>query len=347
MKLAWLRRNGERLFLGTFAGIAFVGSILALSSYDWLVVHYFRDSILAIILILLATFILSFLFGYERRVIEMTSIINDCKSVVEQSRAGMAEHVRKWERLGITEIYRSRDDDGQKQEYLKLLRKASEDLFIIGVTLKDLTLHEQPTLIDKATSGCSVRLLMLLPARWKNESPILDPVESGDLKEHFVSSLRNLRKIALIVSKKNEDVKPKRRRTIGRSRLPKKTPGYSLEVRFYDQSPALSMSVADAHLESGRMRVEFTPHNETDRGAYFRPMLDLVPKDDGLLGLFYLHYSGLWDKSKPYLCVSGSKIYVNSQLDKEVSELLSLRNDWVPTESLGEDLAKDKAHHTV
>ena len=342
MKFEWLRKHGEKLFLGTFAGIALVLSVLTLT-VEPLLPAQFLAKIPAVMLILLASFVLVFLFGYERRVIEMSTIMTDCRDIVQQTRAGMSEHVRRWEGLGITEIYRSRSDPGQKEEYVNLLQKAGCDLFVVGVTLKDLTREDRPTLIEKATNGCSVRLLMLTPARWMNEHPVLDPVESGDLKDHFVSSLRNIRRIAESVAKRNTSGKGRGAKRRGGQRTPAKHT-HSFEVRFYDQSPALSMAIADGDTDSGRLRVEFTPHNESERGLkYFRPMMDVVPRDDGLFQQFYQHYSGLWERSKPYLCVSGSKIYRNQQLDIEVSEMLGLSSSWVPEESLGEDLTNAKA----
>jgi hypothetical protein len=336
MNFDWLRKYGERIFLGTFAVIAFAGAVLALILGEHLA-PLFHERLPAAALILLSTFILVFLFGYERRIMEMSTIMTDCKNMVEQSRAGIAEHVRKWERLGIVDIYRSRDDPGQKQAYIQMVGSAVSDLFIVGVTLKYVTRSDQPMLIEKAANGCSVRLLMLTPARWKNEHPILDPVETGDLKEDFISALRNIRKIASTIAKKNSSVKPLRgRKASGQGQY--KRPGKnSFEVRFYDQAPALSMTIADAHLASGRMRVEFTPHNENDKGPYFRPMMDLISREDSLFRQFNLHYNGLWDSSIPYVCVSGSKIYPNSKIDIEVSEMFGMPENWAPNESLVDD----------
>lgn len=342
--MKWLKllgQNGEKLLLGTVASIALAGSVLAIAAEGWGISHYIKDHLPAVILILLATYILFFLLGYERRIQEMKSTVDDCKVLVEQSRAGIAEHIRKWEGLGITEIYLGRHDYRQKQQYDALLKNASHDLFIVGVTLRDLTREERPLLHEKAITGCSVRLLMLTPTRWMNQQPVLDPVEPADLKAHFTDSLRNIRKLASAVAKKNENVKSRGRGTTWGLRPVKKLGGYALEVRFYDQSPALSLVAADADMESGRMRVEFTPHNEVDKGEYFRPMMDLIPKGDGLFRQFCMHYSGLWEKSQAYICVSGSKIYRNSTLDDEVSDLLGLEKKWVPDESLGHELTDD------
>ena len=44
--------------------------------------------------------------------------------------------------LGIREIYRSRADQDQVKEYEDLVRGAKQSLFIVGITLKDLS-HEQ------------------------------------------------------------------------------------------------------------------------------------------------------------------------------------------------------------
>lgn len=334
--LMWLRENGDKLLLGSFAGIALIGSILVITM-EWLALsHHIKEHLPAGILILLATFTLFFLFGYERRIEYMKYVVDECRKLVEQSKSGLAKHNRKLEELGIVEIYLGRGDFGQMDEYTALLHKASQDLFIVGVTLKDLTREQRPLLHGKATNGgCSVRLLMLTPLRWGNQQPVLDPVEPGNLKEHFTSSLSSIRELALnVVAKPNEGSAPRTGKGTGGLRATKKTTRNALEVRFYDQAPALSLAVADAKSEMGKMRVEFTPHNETFLGDYFRPMMDLIPRGNGLFEKFYMHYNGLWEKSTPYIRVSGAMIYRNNNLDNEISELLGLKKKWASDELL-------------
>jgi hypothetical protein len=66
--------------------------------------------------------------------------------------------------------------------------------------------------------------------------------------------------------------------------------------------------------------------------------MDVRPAErEGMFEQFYLHYSGLWDKSKSYLCVSGSKIYLNTEFDAETSGMLGLPADWVPENLAAQD----------
>src|SRR5438128_7891709 len=184
--LEWLHENGERILLGTMAVIALVVSILVIS-IEWL---HLREHIPAGSLILLATFVLFFLLGYERHIRKITSSVADYKILVEKGLASIAEQGRKWEQMGIREIYRSRDDPGQKRVYTSLLDNATSAIFIVGVTLRDVTHDQYPKLFEKATTGCSIQLLILTPEHWKNEHPTLDPIAHGNLKNHFRSSRR-------------------------------------------------------------------------------------------------------------------------------------------------------------
>lgn len=323
----WLHKNGEKYFLGAFAIVAFIAAALALIIPEWAITRVFHEHIPTFVLILLASYILVFIFGYESKMSKMTSTVNDLKDFVEQSRAGMSEHIRRWEGLGIIEIYKSRNDYWQREAYNSLMQQAASNLFIVGVTLKDLTRNEKPTLIAKASNGCSVRLLMLTPERWGNINPILDPVEPGDLKDHFVSAIRNIRRIAVSVANKNSGPPKKGVKRVNDLQLLKKAEQISFEIRFYDQAPSASLTIADMYSDSGRMRVEFTPHNETDLNQYFRPMLDLVPKPNGLFQEFFLHYDGLWKKSTAYICIVGSVLYVNNEIDDKISKILGLPED--------------------
>lgn len=345
--LSWLSRRLDKLVLLTIAGIAFVASAFTLLitllipilgvSTEWLnLSHYVQERIPAGILILLSTYVFTFLTGYERHVENMSSTVNDYKDVVEQARAGIAEHLRRWDKLGITEIYRSREDPGQKEVYMKLLQMANTDLLIVGVTLKDIIGEQRTTFIEKASNGCKIRLLLLTPKRWRNVEPVLDPIEAADLKQHFITSFQNIRRLALAIAKKPPEKTRSRRGT----RPPINVSAYAFEVRFYDQAPTLSLSVADAGLDSGRMRVEFTPHNETDKKGFtsFRPMMDLVPKNDGLFSQFYSHYNSLWEASPVYLGVTGTKIHRLSQMDDFLSKELGLKENWVQKELIGADL---------
>jgi hypothetical protein len=329
--LKWLKANGEKVALGSVALVALIVSLFTHVT-EWLGISgSFHERIPEAILFLLAAFVLVFLFGYQRDVEKMSSTVEDCRNLVEQSRAGIAESVQRWEGMGITTIYLSRADRGQKDAYVNILQGFEKDLFVVGVTLKDLTHDERPQLLTKCAVGGSIRFLMLTPERWQNRQPVLDPIEPGNLKEHFTQAVRNIRALAKGIAERNKAANRGSRRGRG-------SPCF--EVRFYDQSPSVSLAIADSQLRSGRMRVEFTPHNDVNLGSYFRPMMDIVPTDDkGLFRQFCKHYEGLWENSKPYVRVVGAQISRNKDLDFRVAaEKLGLEADWVPPDLAGEDL---------
>ena len=321
----WLHANGERLVLGALAIVALVIS-LAVVIGEWLGLSYtLREHLPAGILVLLATYVLFFLFGYERRIDSITKGMADCKHVVELSRAGMSEHAQKLDALGVAQLYPGRNAPGQIDNFNRTLASATKELFIVGITLKDLTRNQRPLLLQKALEGCSVQLLMLTPARWPNRDPVLDPIETGDLKDHFTSAIRNIRDLAneLTASAPSRQSDHHTQNTHGHRVL--------FEVRFYNQAPALSMAVADGTTKGAQMRVEFTPHNETDQGDFFRPMMDLVPAEKGLLRHFYANYKGLWEKCKDsaYIVVRGNQVCRSAILDTMIHGELGLSEDWI------------------
>jgi hypothetical protein len=284
----WLKRSERVILIALATGaILTAGIVLILEPLTgWLPgVHTFVPGIT---LVLLSSFVLYY-FGRERILTDYTRL----------------------EALGIRAIYRRRTDENQFDEYMHLLHSAQNNLFIVGITLKDVPRHHMSLLLEKAGRGCSTELLMLSPKYWRNADPVLDPVASAvssDLKPDFQLAIANIRALAMSMADRK-----------GR-----------MAVRFYSQAPTLSLTIVDGGAASGRMRVELTPHN-TPQCEQFRPMLDLDRNGDGdLFGQFYQRYRSLWDASQPYLEVKDSKVWVDKALDKEISGPLGLPANWLP-----------------
>ncbi len=250
----------------------------------------FREDVPSVTLFLLSIFVLSF-FAREQILTE----------------------AEKWKSLGMQAIYQNRNDPAQFASYVGLMEGVKNNLFIVGITLKDVPRTQLPLFLEKGKKGCSVELLMLNPRFWKNNDPILDPVAAAtncDLKADFQLAISHIR--PLVMSAAGQRAK--------------------IEVRFYHQAPSLSLTIADGDSHTGRMRVELTPHNSPQHG-YFRPMLDLQPMGGhDLFSQFYKHYRALWENSLPYLRVQDSKVWINRELDKEISKVLDLPPDWLPQE---------------
>lgn len=213
--------------------------------------------------------------------------------------------------LGIENIYRTRVDDGQFQSYQELLSTAKHELFIVGITLKDLSREQRGHLLERASAGCSIDLLMLAPKFRANKDPILDPVahvENHDLTNAFSDAIAKIRGLAQDISK-----------TKGK-----------LCVRFYETAPTLSLTVKDGRHSRGRMHVEIVPHQVSSDP--FRPILDLS-KDgtDELFSDLYKRYRALWDDSRIYLEVDpfkSAEIKVDDALDRQISKWLGLDPNW-------------------
>lgn len=222
----------------------------------------------------------------------------------------MGEFVR-WKALGIRAIYRRRSDENQFDEYMQLLNNVQHNLFIVGITLKDVPRHHMSLLLDKASRGCVIELLMLSPEYWRNANPVLDPVAAAvatDLRPDFQLAISNIRALAMSMAERK-----------GR-----------MEVRFYHQAPTLSLTVVDGNAGTGRMRVELTPHN-IPTCEQFRPMLDLeAAGDTDLFGQFYQRYRSLWDTSEPYLAVVDSKVWADKTIDREILSEIDLPDGWLP-----------------
>ncbi len=228
------------------------------------------------------------------------------------ARERMLTEVAQWRALGLRAVYHNRNDAGQFPVYIDLLNSVQNDLLVVGITLHDVR-SQTPLFIEKGRQACYIKLLLMNPRYWKNADPILDPVAAAmgnTLKADFQQALSHIRSLALSMA----NVQAK------------------LEVRFYHQAPTLSLTVADGDSAAGKMRVELTPHNSSRHG-YFRPMLDLqrVGEKD-LFSHFYQHYRDLWDNAPTYIRVQDSKVWIDPELDEEISRMLDLPVDWLPQE---------------
>jgi len=223
-------------------------------------------------------------------------------------------------RLGVKEIYLSRYDEEQIKAYRELLNGAERELFIVGVTLRDLSREQSQHICDRIKQGCNVDLLMLSPRFWENKDPILDPVAHAlgafALKSNFYTSIVNIRLLA---------------KQIRSGRY-----GGKFTVRFYSNVPTVSLTVQDGETARARMHVEVLPHQVPV--SPFRPIMNIEKTgDDGLFKEFYDRYRQLWDDSEIYIEVcrefnSGMKVARN--LDAEICTLLALPANW-EDDSLG------------
>ena len=72
----------------------------------------------------------------------------------------LEDHDPKPDRLaefGIANIYRGRLDEGEMASYQRLLSSAQKELFIVGITLKDVSQDHNRQLLDRASAGCRIR----------------------------------------------------------------------------------------------------------------------------------------------------------------------------------------------
>jgi hypothetical protein len=210
--------------------------------------------------------------------------------------------------LGIKRIYRSRIEQEQIASYQGLLASAKKELFIVGITLKDISREQSAHLRQKASAGCRIDLLMLHPKFKANTDPVLDPVakaEQHDLTRAFGEAIDRIRLLAKDITN---------------------TKG-TLTVKFYTTSPTLSLTVRDGKSHSGEMHMEIVPHQIQDEP--FRPILDLM-KDgkDEIFSEIYDRYRDLWDHSIPYIVADHSGIRVDNNLDREISNSLHLATNW-------------------
>ena len=216
--------------------------------------------------------------------------------------------------LGIKNIYRNREDGVQRTSYYHILESARQELFIVGITLKNLTEEQFRRLVERANAGCEIHLLMLSPKFRANKNPILDPVafvEGRDLTPHFMIAIRNIRTLAKAIHN-----------TRGR-----------LAVRFYSTSPTISLTISDGATPRGKMHIEIVPHQIS--ADPFRPILEISKEGrEEIFTEFFDRYKALWNESKIYIQVDQSQwrdMNVNIPLDQEVSNWLSLDQNWRAT----------------
>ena len=289
---------------------AAVGVVFAHLILPETLLERFRINIPLVTLVLLALFVLAYIGN-------------------EAEESGL----RHAEELGLKEVFASRMEPGQSEEYSDLLKNAKSELFVVGVTLKDLTNDIGGLLLERASKGCRVELLMLSPEFKDNRDPIVDPLAFANgptaLKLKFSTAIGNVRRLAKSVRDFNREqeatnVATKRHGT-GQPVLG------GLSVRFYKTIPTVSMIVRDGKDSDARMHIEVIPHQATT--SQFRPILDIEKRgmENGLFSKFYRQYRILWEKeSIPYLEVSSTEIIVaDEELDRKISRMLSLPNSWL------------------
>lgn len=217
------------------------------------------------------------------------------------------QHLSRAADLGIKNIYKSRDDEGQMASYLDLVQGAKRELFIVGITLKDMSAAQFERVVDRASAGCQIDLLMLSPSLRRNIDPILDPVANRDLTPYFCIAIAGIRRLAKTIRRRN-----------GR-----------LTVKFYTTAPTVSLTIRDGNSPRGRMHIEVIPHQTS--GAIFRPILEVSKEGrDEIFTEFYERYRALWADSREYIRVDPkwSDIKVDEKLDQDVSAWLSINPDW-------------------
>jgi hypothetical protein len=224
----------------------------------------------------------------------------------------ITEYLR-WKDFGIEAIYSTRLDSGQAESYRHLLQSIRKEIFIVGITLKDVPRDHGALLFDKGKNGRAIKLLMLSPEYWRNDDPVLDPVAAatqGNLRPDFQIAISHIRALALDMARA----------------------GVDFEVKFYRQAPTLSLTIVDGQEPGAKMRVELTPHNRPQEEK-FRPMLVLRRSSESdLFSQFYKCYLALWQKSQAYIRIVDSKVMTDAALDKKISDILDLGFDWLPDE---------------
>jgi hypothetical protein len=222
--------------------------------------------------------------------------------------------------LGIKEIYRSRVDQDQIREYEDLLGHAKQSLFIVGVTLKDLSREPGNHLLKRAADGCQIDLLMLSPQFRDNHNPVLDPVAASTgkdvLRNNFYTAIASIRQLALTIRQQNQELTGAKKG--------------KLTVRFYTTAPTVSLTVRDGETAHARMHVEVIPHQIFQ--SPFRPIMNIEKaKDDGFFAEFYRRYRALWADSAAmtYIEVGHSgNMKVNCDIDAQLSDWLGLPLEW-------------------
>ena len=204
------------------------------------------------------------------------------------------------ERLGISAIYKDRQDTEQLRTYHALTREFNKSLFLVGFTLKDTLTDDFRQCVAKKCHDrkhMHIRLLMLSPEFHRNVDPVLNPLAADEnaLFNDYQLSLTNIESLAKEIHKTNA----------------------SLEVRFYREAPTLSLTIADDR----KMRVEMAPHNVSDLDP-FRPMMDLTSKGD-LFKEFTERYDRLWDDPSTviYFRVDHGQLYtVDEDIVTEITK---------------------------
>lgn len=162
------------------------------------------------------------------------------------------------------------------------LRQATQEVFVVGMSLATLVTVNIGQLASKAEKGCQVRLLMM--------SPILEDGSPNPL----VAALQDYHGLAGL----DKTIRANIEQVIARQNALSGRVRENLQLRVYFALPNLSVFFVDAALARGRAVVELLPYH-FDPSA--RPSFELSPsRSEKLFPRLYRTYQKMWDAGKTW-----------------------------------------------
>jgi hypothetical protein len=179
--------------------------------------------------------------------------------------------------LGVTQVYKDRDDIPKLTEYLG---KAKSDVLIVGISLYSMIEQNRSWFDGKIASGCSFRFL--LPRKLEDDGgkAIAHLADEGTVRNTFNDLQRTKGIIADLAQK---------------TKLPRGK--VKVELRVFDFIPTMGIIMLDARKPWGSIRIEFYPYaGPVDK----RPALELQSgqQEDSLYNYVRSRYEDLWEKSE-------------------------------------------------
>ena len=250
--------------------IIFIAALVAISlsvidALDLWDIQWFTDRLSQITVALVSALILF-------SVVERHFLINRWQvsllKEIRESRVGPYQ--------GLTSVYSNRDHLPRFPEWVE---GATEEVFISGVNLAYIALHQTITLEAKATSGCNIKLLLVDPGTEDQPNPLLEPWQKTFADPQTGELLKtNLRRLSH-----------------WKSQLPTAARG-RIEIWTTRSVPTHSVTFLDKHLPSGKLLLMMiTPKTDERWGV-------LIENGRGgeLYSRYVKAYEELWDEAQPW-----------------------------------------------
>lgn len=175
---------------------------------------------------------------------------------------------------GLTSVYSKRD---HLPRFPEMVRNATDEIFISGINLGYIALHQTRALEGKAIAGCKIKLLLIDPGTDDQTNPLLELMQQTFTEPQIGELLKtNLHRLSHWKSQLSTAA------------------GRRVEIRTTRSVPTHSVTFVDKHLPSGKMLLQMiTPKTEEKWSVLVE-----ARRGGELFSRYVKAYEELWDEAQ-------------------------------------------------